>query len=551
MKFINYLLIIIAAVFFVSACQKELGFDQDGIARGTLKKDNTTGECLPSTVNGIYKQDSILNNTNFIDIQLNLTTTGTYEVKSDTVNGYSFKGTGTLGLVGLNTVRLYATGKPLLAGIDAFTISFDGSSCVISVIVIGANTGVAVFTLEGAPGACSGAVVSGTYTMGSPLVIDNTVTITINVISPGTYLLGAVSVNGMLFSSTGYFPNPGLQAVTLNGTGVPLQVGIFNVTASNGTSNCTFSITVVPPAAGTSVYTLDIAGGACSGAAYTGTYTAGTPLTATNIVLINVNVTAVGSYSITTTTDNGMSFSATGSFIVTGPQPLVLVGSGTPIAAGTFNFTASTGVTGSANCTFSVTVSGTTNLEYIPETDFSNWSERVIGGTASDTTYTQVSTNSIVINANTYKIFEEKVLGVAIDSFYHRKNAGMYYTLVNSSYGFDNPFNVDAMVLDSSLAANASWVSDLGSNTIGGLPGTAKITATILQKGAVVLIASNTYSNVIKVKYIFSADLGSGYVDKYQWEIWFAKGKGVVYQKANNIPVTSTLEQETTRLQIF
>jgi len=549
MKFVKYLLLVITSVVFISACQKELNFDLDGIARGSLKKDNVTGECLPNTINGIYRVDTTLNNTNFIDIQVNLTNTGTYDIKSDTINGYSFRGTGTLGINGLNTVRLYGAGKPVAAGTDVFTIKFDSTSCQVNVIVIGSSTGVAVFTLEGAPGTCSGAIITGTYTAGTQLGINNTATITVTVITPGTYTLAAVSSNGLAFSATGFFPNAGLQAVTLNGVGIPIDAGNCNVTVVNGTNTCTFSVTVDAGTVPAAVYTLDAAGGACSGATYTGTYLAGTPLTSSNMVLLNVTVVTPGAYLITTNTDNGISFSGTGTFTTAGPQPVTLIGTGTPTAGGIFNYTAT--VVGAAGCTFSITVDGSTNLDYIPQTDFSNWSAKVIGGTASDTTYTEVSPGSIVINSNTYKIFEDKDQGVAYDSAYHRKNGGMYYSLVDNSYGFDNPFNVDALVLDSSLAAGASWVADLGTNTIGGLPATAKITANILQKGAVVMIASNTYTNVIKVKYIFSANLGSGYVDQYQWELWFAKGKGVVYQKANDIPVTSTLEKETTRIQIF
>ena len=271
MKLLKYLLITCTSVIMITACQKELSFDVDGNARGTLKSD-ASGDCLPSTVNGIYKADSVLNNTNFIDVQVDISNPGTYSISSDTINGYSFSGTGTLGLNGLNTVRLYAAGKPILAGTNSFTISFDNSTCVVDVTVISASTGAAVFTLEGAPGTCSGAIVNGTYTAGTSLAIDNTVTITVNVSIPGTYLLNTVAGNGMLFSSTGVFPTAGVQSVTLNGTGMPLNDGTINLTAINGTSTCTFSITVLPSGGPTpAVFTLTGAPGTCSGAIANGT----------------------------------------------------------------------------------------------------------------------------------------------------------------------------------------------------------------------------------------------------------------------------------------
>jgi hypothetical protein len=549
MKFVKYLVFTVSAIIFISACQKELSFDVDGPAQGTLKSD-TTGDCLPGTINGIYKADSVLNNTNFVDIQVNITATGTYDIMSDTVNGYSFRGTGTLGILGLNTVRLYATGKPLVSGSDIFTIRFNGATCLINIIVIGAGTGAAVYTLGLPPGDCSGAIVSGTYTQGTLLDVNNTVTLTINVLDTGTYVLGAVSVNGMLFTSAGVFTSLGIQAVTLNGAGVPLAPGIFNVTAGNGTSTCTFSITVLPSGSSNAIYTLDVAAGACSGATYTGTYAAGTALTSANQVILNVTVVTTGAYSIVTNSDNGVIFSSTGTFTAAGPQPVILTGSGTPTAGGVFNYTATNGI---SNCTFSITVTGTipVNIDYVPETAFSNWSGRLVGGTASDTSYTQVNPNTIVINTITYKIFENKVLGVPVDSLYMRKNGGMYYELFNGNYDFDDAFNVDGLILDSNLSVNATWIINLGNNTLGGVPGTGKITCTILEKGSTATIAGNNYVNIIKVRQRYSYNIGAGDVDNLNEEIWYAKGKGIVYYNGTGLLGGPNIVTETTRVQIF
>ena len=548
MKFLKYFLITITTIIFISACQKELSFDVDGNAKGTLKSD-VSGDCLPSIVNGIFRVDSVLNNTNFIDVQVNLTNTGTYDIKSDTINGYSFRGTGTLGIAGLNTVRLYGSGTPLVAGTDAFTIKFDSSICVVNVIVIGINTGIAVFTLEGAPGTCPGAVVNGIYTAGTLLAIDNTVTLTVNVITPGTYVLGTLLVNGMIFTSTGFFPNPGVQSVTLNGTGLPLAAGTFNLTASNGTSNCTFSIIVLQSGGG-AVYTLNTTGSACSGATYTGTYDAGTPLTSANMVLINVTVVTTGTYSIITNTDDGIQFSGAGTFTSTGIQPVTLTGSGTPVAGGVFNYTAAAGV---STCTFSITVTGTPlNDEYLLFTAYSNFSQRLVGGTPIDTIYQRVGPNTITINTNNYSIYQEMEGGFVVDSSYFRKNTGKYYQLLNTqSLGFDNSALVDYLLLDSTLAISGSWIADLGTNLLGGVSVTIKASCNIIDKGATATIAGNSYINVIKVHYLFSYNNGTTNTDFQENEIWFAKGKGFIYLKVNDLPVTTTAEEETTRIQVF
>ena len=550
MKFVKYLLTAITAIVFITACQKELDFQTDGLAHGTLKSA-TTGDCLPATINGIYKADSLLNNTDFVDIQVNITATGTFDIKSDTVNGYSFRGTGTLGIAGVNTVRLYASGKPLASGVDFFTIKFDTSVCTINVSVIGTGTGVAVFTLGGSPGTCGGASVNGIYTVGTALDVNNTVMMNVGVTSVGTYNIVAASVNGMLFTATGVFTSIGVQAVTLNGAGIPQAAGAFNITATNISSTCTFSITVQPSGGGNpAVYTLNVNAGACSGATYAGTYTAGTPLTGTNAVLLNVTVITPGTYTITTNTVNGMTFSGTGTFIIAGSQPVVLIGSGTPTVSGAFNFTTTAGI---STCTFSITVNGTVlNSEYILYTPYSNFSQRLVGGTTADTLYIKVGPNTITINSLNYLIYQGVTNGVVTDSSYYRKNAGKYYNLFNTqSLGFDNSSQVDFLLLDSNLAINGSWIADLGSNSMGGIPVTIKAACNILDKGATAIIAGNTYINVIKVHYLFSYNNGTTNTDFQENEIWFAKGKGFIYFKVNDVPVTTTAEEETTRIAVF
>ena len=553
MKFVKYLFVVFATMTFISACQKELNFDVDGFAHGSLKS-NATGDCLPSTINGIFRKDSVLDNTNFIDIQVDLTNTGTYEIKSDTVNGYFFKGNGTLGIVGINTVRLYGSGKPTVSGTDVFTIRFDTSVCKINVTVIGPGIGVAVFTLGGSPGACSGAIVNGTYTQGTLLDVSNTALITVNVTATGTYTFGAVSSNGVAFRSVGVFTALGVQSITMNGVGLPLNPGITNVTALNNTatSTCTFSVTVLPSGGSTAaVFTLNGVPGTCSGAVSNGTYTAGTVLAASNTVTLNVTVLTAGTYSVTSNAINGISFSATGNFATTGVQTITLSGTGTPTAAGAFNYTATAGI---SNCTFSITVVGISpiNNEYMLFTTNSNFSQRLVGGTPADTVYIRVGPNPILINSLNYSIYQGVENGVVLDSAYFRKNNGKYYNNLNTaSLGFDNASLVDYMLLDSSLAIGGTWISDLGTNTLGGMAVTIKANNNIIAKGATAIIAGNTYTNVIKVHYLFSYNNGTVNINFQENEIWFAKGLGFIYFKVIDVPVTTTAEEETTRIQVF
>jgi hypothetical protein len=121
----------------------------------------------------------------------------------------------------------------------------------------------------------------------------------------------------MTFSGTGTFATTGIKTVNLAGAGTPLAGGTFTFTP--GTNGCTFPITVSGTGAGNAVFTYNGAPNACTTATPGGTFTVGTPLTASNTVLLGVNVTTVGNYTISTPIVNGFSFSGTGTFSSTGP----------------------------------------------------------------------------------------------------------------------------------------------------------------------------------------------------------------------------------------
>lgn len=356
MKFFKYLLVASVAIVGVFACQKQLDFEgANGVSDGTLKADGG-GNCLPSTVYGTYKVDSTLTNVNYIDVQVNASFTGTYSISSDTVNGYSFKGTGSIANPGLNTVRLFGSGKPIAQGINTFIIRYGTSTCAIGVTVVGpgGSGGTSVFTLAGAPGGCTNFSVTGTTTVGVPLNASNTVTITVDVTTIGTFSVATLPINGITYSATGTYTATGPQTITLNGSGTPIAAGINALIVTAGTSTCVTTVTTLP--AGTpAVFTMGGTPGNCTGFTVNGTYAVGTPLTAANTVTMDVNVSATGTYAITSNLQNGIIFSATGTFTTTGPQTVTLVGNGIPLVGGSFNYTA----TGAGNsCIFSITATG-------------------------------------------------------------------------------------------------------------------------------------------------------------------------------------------------
>ena len=120
--------------------------------------------------------------------------------------------------------------------------------------------------------------------------------------------------------------------------------GNLTVTASQ----CS-KVEVVFPTGGPAQYTLVSAGGNCSNTQVLATYTVGKALGDTNDIVVQVNVTTIGAYSIATNTINGYSFSGTGNFTTTGVQNVTLQGIGTPLASGTNSFTVTAGASSCSN----------------------------------------------------------------------------------------------------------------------------------------------------------------------------------------------------------
>jgi hypothetical protein len=332
---------LISTLFFINSCQKETSFEGLGVpAKGSLQSDSN-GDCLPKTVSGVYEAGKGLTNAEFIKVYVNVTTAGSYDIVTDTINGFYFRGTGFFTTTGVNTAQLSSIGIPGAAGVSNFTVTFDGTTCFIPVTVLPTGAGgPAVFTLQGAGGACTTPVIAGSYILTTALNSSNTVTLTANVTTIGRYSITTTAANGMTFSASSVFSATGPQTITLVGSGTPVAATSTTVTVAAGSGgSCTFTINIASAAA----FTID-----CTTAFENGTYQAGLPLTAANTVEIDVNVTVAGSYSITTTAVNGITFSGSG-ILPAGAQTITLTGSGTPAAAGTFNIPV---VFGTANCTF-------------------------------------------------------------------------------------------------------------------------------------------------------------------------------------------------------
>jgi hypothetical protein len=160
-------------------------------------------------------------------------------------------------------------------------------------------------------------------------------------------------VNGVSFSASGLL-SVGTTGITLTATGTPTSSGTFSYPLTAGSTTCNFSVTF-NPLASPAVFTLGGAPGNCTGAQVSGNYATGIATGISNTLTINVNVSSIGSYAISSSIVNGISFAATGVFTTTGSQQVVLFATGTPSASGSFNYDLTSG---GNTCTVAVPVTG-------------------------------------------------------------------------------------------------------------------------------------------------------------------------------------------------
>ena len=246
------LLLVLTGLFLFVACQKEYSLDSGtatrGSAAGTLK--DTLGNCQPIVINGKYVADSTLRDSNYVLIQVNITSPGNYKINTDIQNGYSFRDSGNFSATGLQTVKLKGIGKPLLPIASDFTVFFNNTNCFFRITANlpsggGGGTTAAVFTLPGSPAACSNYNVQGTYKTGTPLTAaNNKILLQVNVTTAGSYSITTTTVGGMRFSGSGTFTSTGLQPVTLTGTGTPTTSGINTIPITAGSSTCSLVVNV-------------------------------------------------------------------------------------------------------------------------------------------------------------------------------------------------------------------------------------------------------------------------------------------------------------------
>ncbi len=191
--------------------------------------------------------------------------------------------------------------------------------------------------------------------------------------------------------------------------------------------------------AGTAIYSLNGGTASCTGAVVSGSYVAGTAVTAGNTVLLQVQVDSIGSYAVSSTNNNGLVFSGSGNFTGTGSQSILLTATGTPVAAGDFNYTA-----GTPGCSFTVTASPAIDTSYLyyyqASIDGVAYRQTVTSSNGYEATASVQGTNDVVLVSNilpiTYPPMPAGNTGMTVS-----KGILLNYLTVNNT-GFITFFNL-------------------------------------------------------------------------------------------------------------
>ncbi len=234
-------------------------------------------------------------------------------------------------------------------------VSVTGNSVTVPVISVCGGIPNAVFTFGGSGLSCQLNTPPLPLTAGVPLNASNSFLISVDVSSIGTYAINTNLENGISFSANGTFSSLGTQSIILTGTGTPINPGSFVYTLQSlGVTGCSLPVVVNSPSTVAQFNLADPI--TCSSPAVSGNYIAGVPLDSnTHYIALTVNVLSAGSYTISSPTLNGVTFSASGFFALSGPQTIIVQASGTPVNAGGFGYVLNSN-TGTTSCTVVINV---------------------------------------------------------------------------------------------------------------------------------------------------------------------------------------------------
>ncbi len=234
-----------------AGCSFIVKVDTTSAPMGSFTLAGDPNSCINAKIIGDYTAGVPLVSSNTVFINVNVTGTGPYIIKTDTLDGISFSAKGNFTSLGIQTVTLPGSGTPDLPRNLAFTPSGNSSHCSFQLTI--QNPGPpATYVLEsgfGNPNPCI-YTVEGTYSSNVALSASNTASIHVFVTVLGNFTIATNTVNGMIFSYTGSFTTLGAQYIALKGSGTPVSSGTYSFApqivgpAPLGGASCAFDIDV-------------------------------------------------------------------------------------------------------------------------------------------------------------------------------------------------------------------------------------------------------------------------------------------------------------------
>jgi mannan endo-1,4-beta-mannosidase len=94
-----------------------------------------TISCLNTVVNGVCVAGIPMTTSNTVAITVSSTTTGGYNISTNTVNGFRFAKMGTFTTIGAQVILLNGSGTPVAADTTTFTVTYGASGCSLKVPV--------------------------------------------------------------------------------------------------------------------------------------------------------------------------------------------------------------------------------------------------------------------------------------------------------------------------------------------------------------------------------------------------------------------------------
>lgn len=222
------LLLMAGFLLLMAACTKEysLEFTQTLAAQGSLQ--DSLGTCIKDSVVGTYYNGVTPGrDTAYVEVAVNVTRAGSYNITSTKENGIYFSDSGYFTTTGINTIKLKPVGAPTsVGGPYDYSISFDSTTCYFSVSVKDSTgTGLGGHDTTGTTGANSWQFTSGDGTFSGTGTATMVSVSGFNVLgisgatSTGDSLMGInISLPSAIIPSSGTYKTTGLNVFSFSNT---------------------------------------------------------------------------------------------------------------------------------------------------------------------------------------------------------------------------------------------------------------------------------------------------------------------------------------------